>query len=228
MKKLLSIAVMLTFGQLTILLSAQKTQNDPDSPVSPELPVLSAQKTQTKPDEIWDKAYYDVVGKVKSITYDNAYTIKFDTKGRSLSKNLRKIKKHGTKTTYSSNNPNPTSEEDFTEATYDANHKLIKLYLYERYISKITYDKQNRITSLTEVCEATKYITTYTYDEQGFRTTETVKGYDPDNSKEGYSKTPSDTRKTTYVVLDHDQHGNWTKRKDNTGNIEIRKIEYYQ
>lgn len=67
---------------------------------------------------------------------------------------------------------------------------------------------------------------TYTYDADGYVATETVSewGMGAYDEETGEEVKPTVSK---YTILEKDGYGNWTKRKDEKGNITTRQITYY-
>ena len=87
--------------------------------------------------------------------------------------------------------------------------------------TQYTYDDQGRITQCIvqymDGCDNTKW----TYDDNG-DCVKNVNSYVGMDAEEG-----DDNRVSTYTILERDDHGNWTSRKDQNGNKETRTITYY-
>ena len=68
---------------------------------------------------------------------------------------------------------------------------------------------------------------TYTYDADGYVATESDQGWGMDavDEETGEEAKPVVTK---YTILEKDSYGNWTKRKDQNGNITTRQITYYE
>ena len=74
----------------------------------------------------------------------------------------------------------------------------------------------------TEIAED-GYNSTFTYDADGYIATETNTDFaDMDDGSEPIRNT------YTYVILEKDSYGNWTKRKDQNGHVTERTILYYE
>lgn len=67
---------------------------------------------------------------------------------------------------------------------------------------------------------------TYTYDADGYVATESDQGWGMDAVDEETGEMVKPTV-SQYTILEKDSYGNWTKRKDDKGNITTRKITYY-
>lgn len=107
------------------------------------------------------------------------------------------------------------------------------------FIGGIVRNKEGRLAE----CHADGYGSrSYTYNAQGLPTEIYEDGYNREFTydEEGYVATmkeviapemgPDDepeVNKYTYTILEKDSYGNWTKRKDDAGNITTRKISYY-
>ena len=166
---------------------------------------------------IGDRGLYDVVGNVKSI--DVGYKIEFDVDGilKETKKPEAKIVKTEDGIEY--------HIEIYDELSYD---NIDLIYKYDKegrcirngFNEDITYDTNNRITSYKCSYDGEDNEYTYMYDSEGFRSKQTIKTY-------SHWEESTTITTTTYKLLSKDDHGNWTKRQDNNGNIEERTIEYY-
>ena len=67
---------------------------------------------------------------------------------------------------------------------------------------------------------------TYTYDADGYVATESDQEWGIDAVDEETGELPKPVV-TKYTILEKDSYGNWTKRKDQNGNVTTRKITYY-
>lgn len=68
---------------------------------------------------------------------------------------------------------------------------------------------------------------TYTYDADGYVATESDQEWGIDAVDEETGELPKPVVKK-YTILEKDSYGNWTKRKDQKGNVTTRKITYYE
>lgn len=105
----------------------------------------------------------------------------------------------------------------------------------------VTRNKEGRLAE----CHADGYGSRYyKYNAQGLPTEINEDGYDRalTYDADGYVATMTETiapemgdeegeaevNKYTYTIVEKDSYGNWTKRKDQKGNITTRKITYYE
>ena len=68
---------------------------------------------------------------------------------------------------------------------------------------------------------------TYTYDADGYVASISDQGWGMDavDEETGELEKPVVTK---YTIQEKDNYGNWTKRKDQKGNVTTRKITYYE
>ena len=83
-----------------------------------------------------------------------------------------------------------------------------------------TYNAQGLPTEINE----DGYGRTFTYDADGYvaTMTETIAPEMGDDEGE------AEVNKYSYTIVEKDSYGNWTKRKDQKGNVETRKITYFE
>ena len=148
-----------------------------------------------------DLGGYDLRGPVKKCVWgDNVYT--FNQKGQLLSENGQSLRQLF-----------PTVERDkqgrLSECESDG--------YGSRYY---TYNAKGLPTQIAE----DGYDRSFTYDADGYVKTETQTVAPEMGDEEGQPE----VSKFTYTILAKDKYGNWTKRKDQNGNVQTRVISYFQ
>lgn len=86
---------------------------------------------------------------------------------------------------------------------------------------EFNYNSQGLVTSISYYSGETTI--TYKYDADGYIIKETK-----EISPEMGSDDPAEIVVRTFAILEKDDYGNWTKRKDQKGNVETRKIMYFE
>jgi len=88
--------------------------------------------------------------------------------------------------------------------------------------TEYTYDQEGRIThrviNYMDGCDDTRW----EYDAAG-DCVKNINSYAGEGAEEG-----DENRVSTYTITERDDHGNWTKRKDQNGQQETRTITYYE
>lgn len=165
-------------------------------------------------EKVGDKSYYEVRGNVKMISY-KVYDVEFNKEGQALCLGYTKTRKKGNAVEYIVSN----MVGDMV-TTYDNKGRLIKHEGFEIYIRNMKYDDSDNLIYYESVGEGYDESETRTYDSLGYCCKKIKKVQEAGEETE-------ETNTYTYTVLQKDAQGNWTKRKDNNGDIESRKIYYY-
>jgi len=149
-----------------------------------------------------DLGGYDLRGPVKKVAYQE-WNVAFDEQGRITAENgqsLNSIFPGGVKR---------DKDGRLTECNADG--------YGSRYY---TYNAKGLPTEIAE----DGYSRKLTYDADGYLATETATMAPEIGDEEGEPEVIT----YKYTIIEKDGHGNWTKRKDQDGNITTRKITYYK
>lgn len=148
-----------------------------------------------------DLGGYDLRGPVKKVAYDG-WSCTFNEKGQLLTENGKSLK---------SIFPGGVKR--------DRQGRLVECNA-DGYGSRYyTYNSQGLPTEIAE----DGYNRKFTYDDDGYVKTE-EEYIAPDIGDEG----DGETIRSTYTILEKDNYGNWTKRKNQRGEVVKRKITYYE
>ena len=138
---------------------------------------------------------------------------------------VKEVKCNGLKCTYNEQgqltheNGKPLKKIFPGGVTRDANGRLKECNADGFGSRYYTYNEQGLPTEIAEDGEGS----TYTYDDEGYVTkvTSTIA------PEMGDEESEPETITNSYTIVEKDDYGNWTKRKDQDGNVVTRTITYY-
>lgn len=167
-----------------------------------------------------DLTFFELKGNVRSVSYDNEKeNLVFDRNGvLVLEDGMDPFRVVGP--SRKCLDDDCSQMEEMSVRLRDSRGNISQLMLLEYYEEYVT-DASGRVLSSTSNSDDTTLGSTMHYDAQGRLVK--VENYNLD--EEG-NKT-SDEPTVTYTYLETDECGNWTKRRDNEGNIQQRTITYY-
>ena len=204
--------------------------------------ILAAACTENKKAEepsapIGDRAFYEVTGNVESIALDNVAgeflflgdKPKFNREGHFFVSDIKiKEEKEGDFTILRLDTDDEDGGgEEFVSCKYDSKGRLVTVGFWEASFSDIKYDDQNRLVSYSAFGTMgieSEYYYTLEYGKDRNPVKVTIKEVHPDYVEHDIN---TQTYSYTYEYTAVDEHGNWTERKRNDGEVEKRTIKYY-
>lgn len=199
-KGFIFLVVMMLFASVQDSVAQQKRTVKRTTATSAKAKVGNSANPEAKPGR-GDLGGYDLRGPVKKCIWDdNVYT--FNQNGQLLTENGQSLK------------------QLFPSIKRDKQGRLSECEA-DGYGSRYyTYNAKGLPTQIAE----DGYDRTFTYDADGYVKTETQTVAAEMGDEEG----EPEVTKSSYTILAKDKHGNWTKRKDQKGNIQTRAITYFQ
>ena len=190
--------------------AGQQSSSDSDS-VAAAVDTVAQEKKTYEPGR-GDLGVFDLRGPVKECKKDQLI-LSFNPEGQWIAENGKPIEKFYTGGV--KRDKNGRISKGMYDPSDETGHDY---YLNEKgLVTKINYrnymDEGN--------------IVTFTYDADGYVATETDQawGMGAVDEETGEEAKPVVTK---YTILEKDSYGNWTKRKDQNGNITTRQITYYE